>query len=226
MTPTTPPEHRLAQLAYFAVLPPRGLAMLSNALTAHHYQAGEAILIEGEASQGLWLVGQGHVKIYKLSPDGAEHILQFVGAGQTFNDIAAFDGGPHHANAAALTRVTAWLLPQADLHQVWQSYPELTQAIVPALAAQVRALTKQIEDLALCSVRERLARFLMKQAENPALTGPGITRTAIAAHLNTTPQTISVVLRELEAEGAIQFDRHRILIVREDILRVIARLLG
>ena len=96
--------------------------------------------------------------------------------------------------------------------------------VIRFLAGRVRSLVGQIEDLALYSVIVRLARFLLKQAADTSLSGPGITRTAIAAHLNTTPQTISVLLRELETAGAIQFDRHQIRIVREDILRSIAML--
>lgn len=94
--------------------------------------------------------------------------------------------------------------------------------VIRFLAGWVRSLVGQIEDLALYSVIVRLSRFLLKQAEDTSLSGPGITRTAIAAHLNTTPQTINVLLRELEASGAIEFDRHHLRIIREDILRSIA----
>jgi CRP-like cAMP-binding protein len=74
------------------------------------------------------------------------------------------------------------------------------------------------------SVTVRLARFLLLQSEDPSLSGPGVTRTTIAAHLATTPQTISVALRELESTGAIEFDRHRIVILDETLLRDIALL--
>ena len=47
---------------------------------------------------------------------------------------------------------------------------------------------------------------------------------AIAAHINTTPQTLSVALRELEQSGAIRFDRQNVHIVREETLRSIAML--
>jgi CRP-like cAMP-binding protein len=76
----------------------------------------------------------------------------------------------------------------------------------------------------LYSVPARLARFLLSQSEAPALEGPGITRTAIASHLATTPETISRTLRMLEDAGAIRFDRHQILIVNEALLRDLAML--
>jgi CRP-like cAMP-binding protein len=96
--------------------------------------------------------------------------------------------------------------------------------VIRHLAVRVRSLVGQIEELALYSVMVRLARFLLKQATDPSLIGPGVTRTAIAAHINTTPQTLSNVLRSLEEMGAITFDRQHVIIVEESILRSIAML--
>lgn len=74
------------------------------------------------------------------------------------------------------------------------------------------------------SVTVRVARLLLNQVDDPALSGTGVTRAALAAHLATTPQTISTALREIEITGAIEFDRHQIRILREDLLRSIAML--
>ena len=51
-----------------------------------------------------------------------------------------------------------------------------------------------------------------------------MTQIAIAAHLATAAQTISNALHALEDAGAIQFDRHQIVIVDENLLRSIALL--
>jgi len=63
---------------------------------------------------------------------------------------------------------------------------------------------------------------LLAQAENPSLSGPGVTRAAIAAHLATTPETISRALAKLQEAGAIRFDRHRIIITNGELLRSMA----
>jgi CRP/FNR family transcriptional regulator len=187
------------------------------------YAAGEMIFLEGEPAEGLSIVERGHVKVFKLNPDGGEHILHLRGPGKTFNDIGALDAGLNPANAAALSAdAQVWLIPSDVITYVLEHNPRVALNVIRLLAIRVRSLVGQIEDLALYSVVVRLARFLLKQAVDPTLTGPGVTRTAIAAHLNTTPQTISVALRELEAAQAIQFDRHQIIITREDILRAIA----
>jgi CRP/FNR family transcriptional regulator len=208
-----------------------GVAQAELAYIAQHsllrtFAAGELIFLEGEPADGLWVVEQGHVKVFKLNPEGSEHILHLRGPGTTFNDIAAFDGGSNPANAAALAAETqVWLLPSPVIQYVLERNARVALNVVRLLARRVRSLVDQLEDLALHSVIVRLARFLLRQAEDPSLRGPGVTRAAIALHINTTPQTVSTLLRTLEEAGAIQFDRHRILIVDEASLRSIAALL-
>jgi CRP/FNR family transcriptional regulator len=216
-------QNYVESIPYFEGITKEELAYISENSLPRTYTANEIIFIEGEAAEGLWIVERGRVKIYKLSADGNEHILHLLGVGKTFNDIGALDGGDNPANAAALSaEVKVWLIPSAVIARVLAHNPQIALNVIRLLAKRVRSLVGQIEDLALHSVMVRLARFLIKQADDPSLSGPGITRIAIAAHLNTTPQTISVALRDLEAAGAIEFDRHRIIIVDEQKLRSIA----
>lgn len=218
-------QTHLRTVRYFAGLSEDELNAITNQSRLRAYSAGEVIFHEGDPADGLWIVESGHVKIYKLSPNGNEHILHLRGPGKSFNDIAALDGGPNPAGAAALSpNVQVWLVPAAIIRQTLESNSQVALNVIRMLSVRVRTLVDQIEQLALHSVMVRLARFLLRQTEDPSIAGPGVTRTAIAAHLNTTPQTVSVALRELEASGAIAFDRRQITIVREDLLRTIALL--
>jgi CRP/FNR family transcriptional regulator, dissimilatory nitrate respiration regulator len=217
--------NHIQSIPYFKGMAETDFSLITQNSLLKTVSAGETIFLEGESAAGLWIVEKGHVKIFKLNPDGGEHILHLRGAGKTFNDIAALDGGCNPANAAALSHeAEVWLIPSAVITSILTHNAQVALNVIRFLAVRVRSLVGQIEDLALHSVIVRLSRFLLKQAEDTSLNGPGITRTAIAAHLNTTPQTISVLLRELEAAGAIEFDRHQIRIVREDTLRSIALL--
>jgi CRP/FNR family transcriptional regulator len=210
-------------LGYFKGISADELAYIGEMSVLRTFGANEMIFMEGDAADGIWIVESGHVKIYKLNPDGGEHILHLRGPGNSFNDIAALDGGPNPANASSLGGETqVWLIPHAVIHYVLSRNNQVALNVIGMLARRVRTLVGQIEDLALYGVIVRLARFLLKQAGDPSLTGPGVTRQAIAAHISTTPQTISTVLRSLEESGAIRFDRQRIVILDEKILRTIA----
>ena len=218
-------KSHIQSIIYFDGIGADELAYVTENSVLRTFSAGQMIFLEGEPADGLWIVEQGNVKIFKLNADGGEHILHLRGPGKSFNDVAALDGGANPANACALSpEALVWLVPSGVIREALARDPRLAVNVIRLLAGRVRSLVGQIEDLALYSVIVRLARFLLRQAADPSLSGPGVTRTAIAAHINTTPQTVSVALRELEMNGAIEFDRHRIRIVREDVLRSIAML--
>jgi CRP/FNR family transcriptional regulator len=215
----------IGSISYFNGISPEETNYVAEHSLVRSYGAGEVIFLEDDLAAGLWVVEQGHVKIFKLNPDGGEHILHLRGPGKTFNDIAALDGGKNPAHAAALSAdVRVWLIPSDVITYVLTRNSQVALNVIRLLAVRVRSLVGQIEDLALYSVMVRLARFLLKQATDPSLSGPGVTRTAIAAHINTTPQTISNVLNSLQDAGAIRFDRQQVNIVEERILRSIAML--
>lgn len=215
---------RLRAQPFFEACAPSTLDLLVTRAVQRQFAAGEAIFHEGDRALGLWLIERGSVKIHKINPDGIEHILHLLGDGNTFNEIAALDGGANPANATALSETSVWLIAAEALDAALAADPALAWRVIALLAGRVRGLVHQIEDLALYGAVVRLARFLLRQADDPALSAPGVTRAAIAAYLATTPETISRALRTLESSGAIRFDRHRILIVRDDLLRELAAL--
>ena len=209
---------------YFEGCAQATLDLLVGQALSHHFAANETIFHENDPALGMWLIETGSVKISKTNPDGIEHILHLLGAGNTFNEIASFDGGANPGNATALSESRVWLIPSESIDAALAADPALARRVIQLLANRVRGLVHQIEDLALYGVVVRLARFLLKQVEDPALSAPGVTRAAIASYLATSPETISRALRTLERNGAIRFDRHRIVIVREDLLRDLAAL--
>jgi CRP/FNR family transcriptional regulator len=126
----------------------------------------------------------------------------------------------------AVTNASVWVIHTAVLTHAVQQDHQLCLAVLRGLVGRVRHIVGRMEDLALRPVTARLANFLLNQAEAASadLAHPAITRTLIANHLATTPESISRSLRVLEQAGAIRFDRQQIIIVAPQILRDQAKL--
>ena len=214
----------LRQHPYFASVADDGLAALVAQTTRRTFSETQMLFLEAEPSAGLWIIEAGRIKVFKTTAEGREHVLHLLGPDDTFNDIPALDGRPNAASAMTISEATIWVLPSVTIRRALESDHELALGVIDTLTRRVRDLVVQIEDLALRSVTARLARFLVEQAETPALRHPAVTRALIATHLATTPETVSRALRTLEETGAIAFDRHRIAIRRPDLLREIAML--
>ncbi len=214
----------LQQIPYFVYASESALDGLARQAIHCTFAANEMLFLEGASSAGLWIVENGRVKAYKLSPDGKEYILRFFGPGDTFNDLAALDGAANPVSTMAVSPVSAWVIPTAVFFETLQANHEMTLAVLQGLVGRVRFVVGRMEDLALRPITARLAHFLLDQVQNPSLKHPSITRTLIASHLATTPESISRSLNVLEKAGAIRFDRQRIIISQPEILRQQAQL--
>ena len=84
---------------YLAHLTPPIIAALANVAAPRHYQSGAVIFTEGDPDNALYMVEHGKVKICRYSKEGREQTLNLFGPGDTFNDVAALDGGPSPATA-------------------------------------------------------------------------------------------------------------------------------
>jgi len=80
------------------------------------------------------------------------------------------------------------------------------------VAGMARHLVDLVEDLAMRTVKGRVARLLLDQAQtNQADVVPRLlTQEEMASRLGTVREMVGRALRSLAANGVIEFDRHRI----------------
>ena len=205
----------LRQTRYFAKLSPGVLDALAAAAVRMRYAAGETVFLEGEPTAGFFVVQEGIVKISRVTLEGREHIINLSEPGDTFNDVSALDGGPNPAHAIARSNAVLWRISRADLQRLAQRYPELAWALIEDLAARTRSMVALVHDLAMRSVRGRLARLLLEQAEDHEtdIVERLLTQEEMASRLGTVREMVGRTLRSLAADGIIEFDRHRIVIL-------------
>ncbi len=217
----------LRRVPYFASLPDEVLRSIAGAAVPRRYERGQVIFLEGEPCAGLFVVAEGEVKIFKVSAQGREQILHTLGAGDTFNDVAVLDGGPNPASAAAIAPAAALVIARQDIQRLAQAHPALAWALIESIARRTRHLVEMVEDLALRSVRARLAKLLLAEAERAQgqasiERAQMVTQTEMAARLGTVREMVGRALRELADEGLIALDRQRIVITDREGLAEVA----
>ena len=203
------------KVPYLEGISDAALADLAAAAVHHAYTQGQMIFLEAEPNQGLYLVEQGTVKICRYAADGREHILHLVHPGDTFNDVAALDGGPNPACATAFNDVTLWRIPRPELRRVTAQHPELAWALIESIAQRARYLVNVVQDLAMRNVKGRLARLLLEEARSAERGAPpvALTQEEMASRLGTVREVVGRALRSLVAENVIAMEKQRIVIV-------------
>lgn len=213
----------LGRHPYFASLPAKTLKAISRRVVVRSYDRGALIFTEGERPQGLYLVASGAVRVFKGSEEGKEQVLHHITPGQSFNDVATFDGGPSPANAQAIEPTTLLLVPRDALLDLMRGYPEIAVALLQALSARLRQMSSLVEDLSLRHVVSRVAGVLLRPAgSDPTVTLP--TRQELAAMVGTVREVATRALRHLERLGAIRLGPGRRVVILDR--RMLQRLSG
>lgn len=205
---------RLRDMPFFDGLDDVTLAQLARAARHREYQAGEVIVLEGEAQPGLYFLDSGYVKVVKSAPSGREQTLRVLEPGDTFNEIGVFSRKPNPATAIALEPSDVWLIPREVLTGLLRQRPDFAQSVIERMAERMLFLVSLVSDLSLRPVTGRLARLLLETAAGDVVQRPRwFTQAELAARLGTVPDVIQRSLRTLEADGLIAVDRAQIRIL-------------
>lgn len=214
---------QLGSVPTFARLGEPALNMLAELSRWREYEAGELVVLEGEAQRGLYFLQYGWLKVVKTSPSGREQILRFLEPGDTFNEIGVFTNQANPATAIALEPAGTWLIPRSALQRLLEDDPSFAQQVISNMAERMLYLVSLVTDLSLRPVTGRLARLLLEDAVDDVLVRPRwYTQAELAARLGTVPDVIQRALRGLENEGLIAVEKNQIRILDRQAMSAIA----
>jgi CRP/FNR family cyclic AMP-dependent transcriptional regulator len=210
----------LSKLPLFSRLDDDALLEIAPYIQERTFSPGQVIVLEGEPCQAVYFVAQGVVRTGRLSPEGREQVLAYLGPGEPFNLVPALDGGPTLATVDAVTGATLYTISCERLREIMRDHHGVALAVMERLGAEVRRLSDMVEDLALHTVRTRLARFLLAHAS--AELGGVVdgtqppkrwTQEELAAQIGTVRDVVGRALRTFADDGLIRRERGRLVVV-------------
>lgn len=186
------------------------------------YAEGEPVLWEGDECQAVYFIMAGVVEIYRTAIDGRAHTLRVLRAGDSFNLVPVLmNKEKNPANVRCLMQTDILVLGREDLLIILTRHPNFAVRILQEIAVRLADMTGLASDLALLTVRQRTAAFLMREAENILINaGRRWTQDDMARQIGTVRDVIGRTLRDFEEKGLILRDRGNIsLINREGLER-------
>jgi len=210
----------LEKTALFQGLSQPELKQLALRTVRKHFDAGVQLFIEGDPCPGLHIITSGRVRIFKTSASGREQVLAINTPGETVAELPVFDGGPFPASAMALEATEIAFISRRDFNAYCIEHPEVALKVLAMVGARLRRLVGIIEELSFTTIRQRLIAVLVKLARTEgAQTDRGLefqlpgTHQELASQLGTVRELISRNLMRLAAEGMIEVEARRILVL-------------
>jgi CRP/FNR family transcriptional regulator, cyclic AMP receptor protein len=145
-----------------------------DAVLAHarviRYAEGDQIFAKGDPGNGMMAVLRGRVIISAPSADGRQVVLTVFHEGEVFGEIALLDGKERTADATAMTDCELLVVPRASLLALLERRPELCIRLLIVLCERLRRTNEQVEDLAFLDLEARIAKVLVRLAEEDGKT--------------------------------------------------------
>ena len=214
----------IKQLEFFRDLPDEIITALEKNLQVKRYSKDAPILWAGMECTAVYFILEGRVDISRLSVQGREQVLERLEAGEAFNLVPIFLGKPlNPADARAIGPSELLVIGREDFLRLLDRYPALMRSLAAYLAKRLLSMVGLAERLALFPVRQRLAAFLINQAD---MVGEDVarhwTQEDIARRLGTVRDVVGRALRKFEQEGLIRFQRERIQLLDREKLQSLA----
>ena len=199
----------------FAGLDERALELVATALRPRRFRRGEVIFHAGDPGDSLFIVAAGAVKITVAAEDGAAPaILTTIRTGGFFGELALLDGAPRSATAAAVDAVQTLVLRRDAFDRLVDDEVALRRALLAALAAEIRRLTAQVEDLHFLDLPGRLAQHLLREIDGHDQRPPAgesrlpwpYTQGELASMIGGSRQSVNRLLADFVEQGLLRFD--------------------
>jgi CRP/FNR family transcriptional regulator len=174
-------------------------------------QARARLLRRGDAAEGAYLLVDGVLRVYYITPEGREATLYRVLPGEacilaltsTLREApypAWVDAGPE---GASFVRI-----PTAVFHRLFDRETEFRAFVLGALSSRVLDLMRVLEETGSARIEQRVARLLEARADREGVVV--IRQTQIAAELGTAREVVFRALRSLASQRLVETGRGRV----------------
>ncbi|MGQ9490975.1 MAG: Crp/Fnr family transcriptional regulator [Anaerolineae bacterium] len=217
-------QEYLSDLDLFRDLSERDRMELDRMTTITSVPRGRVFYQPEDVSEVLFLIKEGRVQLYRISPEGKKLVIATLGPGTIFGEMALLGQQMHNTFAEALDDCLILVMSRADLERLILNKPSVGLRMLEITGRRLSDAEARLQDMAFKGIPARLASLLLRLAAERNTTDIlGLTHQDLAETIGTYRETATQVLNELKAQGLIEIGRKRITILDPERLARVAQ---
>jgi CRP/FNR family cyclic AMP-dependent transcriptional regulator len=214
------PENRSSKIGYlqmvdiFQDLTAEEIEEIDRATTVSTARRGRILYMPEDTSEVLFLLKEGRVQLYRISPDGKKLVIGTIAPGAIFGEMALIGQGMHNTFAEATENCVLLVMSREDVERLLVTKPRVALRIFEELGSRLKETESRLEEIAFKGIPARLASLLLQLAdEHGDDTITGMTHQDLGEQIGTYRETTTQTLNTFKADGLIEIGRKRITIL-------------
>ena len=176
---------------------------------------GRTFYNAGDTGEVLFILKEGAVHLYRLTPEGRKLIVTTLQAGSIFGEMSLIGQRMYDTFAEAATPARICVMSRVDVMKLMLQKPQLALRLMGMMGKRLMGTERQLEQIAFSSVPSRLASKLLELSPDKNEI-KGFTHQEFADMIGTYRETVTASLNEFKGQGLIQIGRKRVTILNRE----------
>jgi len=181
---------------------------------------GESLFFQGDEVSSFYLLQSGRIKLYRVSPEGKEKVVEIVEPGVAFAEALMFLDRPNYpvtATAIAPSRVIG--INCREFKKMLSESIDTCFLLLGEMSFRLRSLIHEIDTLSLDTGTVRTVSYLLSQApEDSDSYQLQVAKSVIASRLSVKPETFSRILKNLHEQNIVTIEGRNVTIHDRDAM--------
>ena len=155
----------LSEMAVFQDLTPREMEELNRITTMSTVSRGRVFYRPEEPGEVLFILKEGRVQLYRISPEGKKLVITTLGPHTLFGEMALLGTRMHNTFAEAIDDCLICVMSRTDLERMILNKPRVALRLLEITGKRLREAEERLENMAFKGIPARLASLLLRLSE-------------------------------------------------------------
>lgn len=196
----------------------RELKFVDDAKHTRVLEPGSILFHQGDDADGVYCIQSGLIGIRRITPAGDSALLRLCTNGVTIGYRALLSKTSHRNSAEALTNCVVCFVEGANLRRLLEISPRLGEGFLRHCFDELDKTESDYAKNLTLSLRARFLHTLLifyerlgyRDKTDTCILELPIQRTELASLVGARPESISRLVRNLDAEGLVKFDKRMV----------------
>lgn len=215
----------LTKISLFKGFDHEELARVRGRIFERIYPKGTTIFVEGQKTDGLYIITSGLMKVLKLHKDGREKTLAILNEGEILGEMTLLGSDLRSATVETLQQTSVLVISKEDFQPLLLEVPKLSIRLIEVLSGRLKQANQQIQELIFLNSRCRVICNLLNLAEKYGRSEKGgirislhLTHAELAKLAGVSRETVTKVLAELQDSNLISISSRQLRVLNLDEL--------